>query len=527
MSASSRLLASSLFAALASPGIAHAEGDWITAVGDRIDLDLSGNWTRVYPDGSGGWTLFITGGGNYHYIPMNANYELLSSRNQLTDADIRLVDHQIAQCPDGSWFHVASAEVNEPDDTAYVFRYDSNFNLTCELELAYGHPIHRFNDAPILCTPWYGATPAHSDTSDTQMPIYLIEDDCSINREEDHPATPPIPGSSLVYDADMNEIWGVRATGNDQFLQWVPFTLLLDAAALPVSEQFYLPPFYMTAFPQAMIQVGDYRVLAHLGMNPDVNYGADNGDIWIQVIDRDHQAVQSVRLTEYGNSQGANRPWLSWQDDKIVVVYDDSLQPRLVELTIDRDAFGLTPGSDDGGGTDGSGAGGGTGGSDDGGGTGGSGDDGGTGSGDGGGTGGGDDGGIVEEGNKSPVSIAGPDRGVPPGTRLLLDGTSSVDPEGDLMAFQWSFLRVPPGSTLTDADIEGATTARAFVTPDIVGLYELQLVADDGTTTDRDSVLLVVSDPSGGGCATRAGGALGGVGLLLGLGLVAARRRED
>ena len=124
------------------------------------------------------------------------------------------------------------------------------------------------------------------------------------------------------------------------------------------------------------------------------------------------------------------------------------------------------------------------------------------------------------------MSIAGPDRGVAPGTRLLLDGTASVDPEGDLMAFQWSFLRVPPGSALTDADIEGATTARAFVTPDIVGLYELQLVADDGTTTDRDSVILIVSETSAG-CATPVGGALGAVGVLASLGLLAARRRED
>jgi hypothetical protein len=452
---------------------------------------------------------------------MNAEYELLGTRNQLTDADIRLVDHQITQCPDGTWFHVASAEVNEPDDTAYVYRYDQDFNTTCSLELAYGDPLLRFNDAPILCTPWYGATPAHTDTGLAQVPLYLIEDDCSINRVEETPSTPPIPGSSLVYDDDTSEIWGVRATGTDQFLAWLEFTLLLDPEGIPESEQYYLPPFFMTAFPQSMIKVGDYYVLAHLGMDPDINYGADNGDIWVQVVDRDHQSVQAVRLTEFGNAEGANRPWVSWQDDKLVVVYDDSLQPRLVELTIDREAFGLTPGgSDDGGGTGGD-DGGGTGG-DDGGGTGG--DDGGTGGDDGSGDDGG--GGVVEEANKSPVSIAGPDRGVSAGTKLLLDGSASIDPEGDPMAFQWSFIRLPDASALTDADIEGATSATAYVTPDVIGLYELELVADDGTSTDRDSVLLVVTEQTGG-CATRAGGALGGLGLLASLGLLAARRRED
>ncbi|MEC8422867.1 MAG: hypothetical protein VX000_03755, partial [Myxococcota bacterium] len=111
MSVLSRVPALLAAAAVALPAVAHAEGDFITAVGDRIDLDLAGNWTRVYPDGNGAWVLFITGGGNYHYIPMSRDYQLLSSRIRLTDSPLRLVDHQMAQCPDGSWFHVASAEV--------------------------------------------------------------------------------------------------------------------------------------------------------------------------------------------------------------------------------------------------------------------------------------------------------------------------------------------------------------------------------------------------------------------------------
>lgn len=518
MSARTVLLAPLLLASLALPGVARAEGEFITAVGDRIDLDLSGNWTRVYPDGNGAWVLFITGGGNYHYIPMSADYDLLTDRIQLTDSDLRLVDHQIAACPDGSWFHVASAEVNEPDDTAYVFRYDADFNMTCSLELAYADPVLRFNDAPILCTPWYGATPAHTDTGMPQTPIYLIEPDCSINRTQNHPTTPPIPGSSMVHDRALSELWGVRATGGDQFFQWSEYSLLLDSAELPVSEQYYLPPFYMTAFPQSMIQVGDYRVLAHLGMDPDINYGADNGDIWIQVIDRDRQSVQSVRLTEFGNNQGANRPWISWQDDKIVVVYDDSLRPRLIELTIDPDMFNVGGGGSSGGGTgDGGGTGGGTGGDD--------GTGGGTGGDDTGGTGG-DGGGIVEEPNKSPVSIAGPDRGVAPGTALLLDGSATVDPEGDALSYQWAFLRVPDGSKLKNASIQDATTAKAFITPDVAGTYELELVVDDGTSTDRDSVF-VIATAEAGGCATRGGGALGGIGLFASLGLLAARRRQD
>ncbi len=501
------------FAAAVAPGVAQAE-DWITTVGDRIDLELSGNWTRVFSNGDGTWTLFITGGGNYHYIPMDADFNLLGGRNRLTNADIRLVDHQIARCPNGDWFHVASAQTNVPDDTAYVYRYDSDFNEKCHTVLAAGHPTLRFNDAPILCTYWYGGTASGTTEGLDQTPFYLVTESCNIYDEVPHPTQPPATGGSLVWDERSWQIHQVRATGDDQYLLWLSFDNFMDPGdRLPSDQQFYLPAHYRTAWPQSMIVVGDYYVLAHLGMAPDINYGADNGDIWINVLNRDFESVQQVRLTEFGDNQGANRPWISWQGDTIVVVYDQDLVPRLVPLTIDRAQFGLTPGGDDGG----SGTGGGTG-DDTGGGTGGSGTGGGT---------GGDDGG--EEPNRSPVSVAGPDRATEPDQAVLLDGTGSLDPEDDALTYRWTFLKVPAGSALGDANISGADAAEAYITPDVAGIYEVSLVVDDGTSTDRDTVLVVAIEGAGGcgGCATPGGGGVGAVGLLAGLGVLAGRRRRD
>lgn len=506
------ILAASAATALA-PRVASAD-DYITSVGDRIDLELSGNWTRVFGNGDGTWTLFITGGGNYHYIPMDADFNLLSSRNRLTDSDIRLVDHQIARCPNGDWFHVASAQVNTPDDTAYAFRYDSDFNMKCSLELGYADEVLRYNDAPILCTYWYGGTASGTTVGLDQTPFYLIDDTCEIRGEIPHPTQPPATGGSVVWDEDAWQIHQVRATGNDQFLSWQTFDPYMDPNGTPDTKQFYLPPFYMTAWPQSMIKVGDYFVLAHLGMAPDINYGADNGDIWINVLDSNFESVQSVQLTEFGNNAGANRPWIDQQDDTIVVVFDQDLQPRLIPLTIDLEAFGVVPGGEDGGGEDGGG--------DEGGGTGGD-DGGGTGGDDGGGTGG-DDGGVEE--NRTPVSVAGRDRAAEPTVAVLLDGTGSLDPEGDSLTYAWKFLRVPSGSKLTDSNISGADTPEAIITPDVEGLYELELVVDDGNSTDRDTVLVVSQEPAGG-CASVPGGAAGLAGVLASLGLAAARRRRD
>ena len=82
--------------------------------------------------------------------------------------------------------------------------------------------------------------------------------------------------------------------------------------------------------------------------------------------------------------------------------------------------------------------------------------------------------------NYPPVADAGPDRNVITGESVTLDGTASYDPEHAIITFDWRFLQVPEGSTVTDASLSDATSAKPRFTPDIDGAYKLELLANDG-----------------------------------------------
>ena len=80
--------------------------------------------------------------------------------------------------------------------------------------------------------------------------------------------------------------------------------------------------------------------------------------------------------------------------------------------------------------------------------------------------------------NGIPTANAGPDQEVSVAGLVQFDGSSSGDPDGDPLTFQWSLASVPNGSTTA---LEDPTTAQPSFVPDLPGAYIVQLVVNDGT----------------------------------------------
>ena len=96
--------------------------------------------------------------------------------------------------------------------------------------------------------------------------------------------------------------------------------------------------------------------------------------------------------------------------------------------------------------------------------------------------------------NQSPVANAGPDQNAVTGLPVTLDGSASGDPEGALISYLWSFIRIPQYSSITDGSLSDAIGAKPTFVPDVDGIYGLRLVVNDGISNSLpDEVQITAS----------------------------------
>jgi RHS repeat-associated protein len=85
--------------------------------------------------------------------------------------------------------------------------------------------------------------------------------------------------------------------------------------------------------------------------------------------------------------------------------------------------------------------------------------------------------GALELSNQRPLAHAGTDQSVTLGSRVILNGSQSRDPEGASLTYLWTILAQPPGSAIS---LSNPTSVSAEFTPVVFGNYSFQLVVDDG-----------------------------------------------
>jgi hypothetical protein len=79
--------------------------------------------------------------------------------------------------------------------------------------------------------------------------------------------------------------------------------------------------------------------------------------------------------------------------------------------------------------------------------------------------------------NVAPAANAGASQSVLLGNTVPLDGSGSIDADGDPLTYHWSFVTRPDGSSAT---IVSPTAKQTSFVPDLWGNYVVQLVVNDG-----------------------------------------------
>jgi len=92
-----------------------------------------------------------------------------------------------------------------------------------------------------------------------------------------------------------------------------------------------------------------------------------------------------------------------------------------------------------------------------------------------------------------PVADAGPDRNAVTGIPVILNGSTTFDPDSNTLGYSWRFLSVPSASARTSADIVNPASPAPSFTPDVDGNYELEFTVTDGTLSDTDGVVITAA----------------------------------
>lgn len=90
----------------------------------------------------------------------------------------------------------------------------------------------------------------------------------------------------------------------------------------------------------------------------------------------------------------------------------------------------------------------------------------------------------------APVANAGADRVVPYHSTVVMNGTSSVDPDGDPISFAWT-LAAPAGSA---AVLSSSSSPTPTFYADVAGVYTVQLTVSDGTLSSSVTVHLTAQN---------------------------------
>ncbi|ALS98091.1 PKD domain-containing protein [Lacimicrobium alkaliphilum] len=101
---------------------------------------------------------------------------------------------------------------------------------------------------------------------------------------------------------------------------------------------------------------------------------------------------------------------------------------------------------------------------------------------------------LVSVLNRIPVADAGEDQSVPVNSLVNLDGSESVDADGDLISYQWQFLSMPVGSNVM---LENADSVAPYFTPDMAGDYTIGLIvsdAEDSSTQDAVTIEAIATN---------------------------------
>jgi hypothetical protein len=313
-----------------------AASSFVVSVGPEISLGVGGGWARIFPDGDDAWSLLWSAGGDYNRLPMTADLTVTDEHRIALTGRSNLIDHAIAPCPDGTWLHTASANLDAANDSAYAFRYAADWSLLASATIEERQDTRIHNDMAVLCDDAFqGVIFGERGASDSSF--FLLDADAAPTGPTTLEQSPPMSGGSFLHDPERDELLA---------LNYDPFSTLFltrytPALAVVDAQQLEGVPAPLRGYwAQAVMRVGDVWIVAHMARDQSLPWSADEGDVWLSFYDTDWALLEQVQVSHNTPPSGGMRPGLARRGDQLLVSYDRDVQPRVFDVRLDLAALG-------------------------------------------------------------------------------------------------------------------------------------------------------------------------------------------
>jgi hypothetical protein len=329
-----------------------AAGPIFLAADDAVELDVSGNWPRAFPAADGWWvTNAAAGTYNVQHVRDDLSTDT-PTRKVLTDV-AGLQDHAISACPDGTYLHFATASLREPNDSAYVFHYDADFDLLDEAVIAEGDTTGTYVDIPSICAEDFRGMAYWAD--DDAVPFrYVGVDDALAPMPPADLATGIAMGSVMFEDEGQLNVLSFNGKTGDSLLV---STFDRDLQPVAQHEVDVSPDGWTSYWSQGAARVGNVYLVVHMESDDAYTWDTLGGDLFVEAFTLDWEPIDSLQLSHNTAPIGGMQPGLAVKGDTLLVLYSLDLHNIAYRVTLDlaaadRGGASDTGGTDTGGDTD-------------------------------------------------------------------------------------------------------------------------------------------------------------------------------
>jgi hypothetical protein len=312
---------------LLAPALA---GDVFGTVQPEVRTGTGGNWARLHASDAGWW--FFQSAGRDSWVedlaPDLSGFDD-QARVRLTQR-ANLQDIQVEPCADGGWLVAASATLDAFDDSAYAFRFGSDFAALEEGTLEEREPARAHNDMVVLCNDAAtgvayanGRGGGGGGGGSTFFDLDGVEVAGTTNLDWNamgaSMAVRPADGRIVGADIDGPESPRIRMTVFDD--DWS----VLERATFEV-------PSGAAFWPQRLLPFGDGWIVAYLARQPGAQ--GNDGEVWLAALDAEFGLVDSVQVSALAQN---GRPWVARRGNVLAVSYDREVQPHATLVALAGD----------------------------------------------------------------------------------------------------------------------------------------------------------------------------------------------